>query len=68
MLGDGGRIPPSEVIEDDTNGSVAKLNTFDPETDGLDFYESLEGMRVQVNDAVAVSGTSQYKEIAVVGG
>ena len=67
VIGDGGRIPPSEVIEDDTNGSVAKLNTFDPENDGLDFYESLEGMRVQVNDAVAVSGTSQYKEIAVVG-
>ncbi len=67
IIGEGGRIPPSVVIEDDANGSVAKQNDFDPENDGLDFYESLEGMRVQVNNAVAVSGTSQYKEIAVVG-
>ena len=67
ILGEGGRIPPNQVIEDDAHGSVAAMNDFDPENDGLDFYESLEGMRVQVNDAVAVSGTSQYKEIAVVG-
>ncbi|MBG0787233.1 MAG: nuclease [Anaerolineaceae bacterium] len=67
ILGEGGRIPPNQIIEDDANGSVAANNDFDPENDGLDFYESLEGMRVQVNDAVAVSGTSQYKEIAVVG-
>ena len=67
ILGEGGRIPPSQVIEDDANGSVSKSDVFDPENDGLDFFESLEGMRVQVNDAVAVSGTSKYKEIAVVG-
>ena len=67
ILGEGGQIPPSQVIEDDANGSVSESNVFDPENDGLDFYESLEGMRVQVNDAVAVSGTNQYKEIAVVG-
>ncbi|QRN84101.1 nuclease [Chloroflexota bacterium] len=67
ILGEDGRIPPNQIIEDDANGSVAANNDFDPENDGLDFFESLEGMRVQVNDAVAVSGTSQYKEIAVVG-
>ncbi|MGF1521382.1 MAG: endonuclease/exonuclease/phosphatase family protein [Leptolyngbyaceae cyanobacterium] len=27
---------------------------FDPEEDGIDFYESLEGMRVTLNDAVAI--------------
>jgi SpoU rRNA methylase family enzyme len=32
----------------------------------LDFYESLEGMRVQVNNALAVSSTSYYKEVVVV--
>ena len=67
IIGEGGRMPPSQVIEDDADGSISVSNVFDPENDGIDFYESLEGMRVQVNDAVAVSGTSQYKEIAVVG-
>ncbi len=67
IIGEGGRMPPSEVIEDDADGSISQSNVFDPENDGIDFYESLEGMRVQVDDAVAVSGTSQYKEIAVVG-
>jgi predicted extracellular nuclease len=67
IIGEEGRIPPSEVIEDDAEGSISVSNVFDPENDGIDFYESLEGMRVQVNDAVAVGGTNQYKEIAVVG-
>ena len=30
------------------------LTSFDPSSDGLDFYESLEGMRVQVSDAIVV--------------
>ena len=38
---------------------------FDPATDGIDFYESLEGMRVQVNDAVVVGPTSDFGEISV---
>lgn len=67
IIGEEGRMPPSEVIEDDADGSISVSNVFDPENDGIDFYESLEGMRVQVNDAVAVTGTNQYKEIAVVG-
>ena len=51
----GGRVPPTTVIDDDTpSGSTSDGRLFDPETDGIDFYESLEGMRVQVNDAVAV--------------
>jgi hypothetical protein len=67
VIGEGGRIPPSEIIDDDTMGKVGDSGEFDPQNDGIDFYESLESMRVQVNDAVAVGGTSQYKEIAVVG-
>ena len=38
---------------------------FDPATDGIDFYESLEGMLVQVNEAVAVGPTNGFGEIAV---
>jgi predicted extracellular nuclease len=67
VVGSGGRVPPGEVIEDDASGSVETSGTFDPATDGIDFYESLEAMRVQLNDAVAVGPTSDFGEIPVVG-
>ncbi len=56
VLGEGGRLPPTEVVEDDAFGS------FDPETDGIDFYESLEGMRVTIPDAQATSATNRFGE------
>lgn len=59
VIGIGGRIPPNEVIEDD------RSEVFDPEADGLDFFESLESMLVQVNNAVVVGPTNAYKEIVV---
>lgn len=65
VIGEGGRIPPTEIIDDDTEGFINESTYFDPESDGLDFYESLEGMRVQINDAVVVGPTNQYKEIVV---
>ncbi|MGH2750582.1 MAG: lamin tail domain-containing protein [Actinomycetota bacterium] len=67
VIGNGGRVPPSEVIDDDATGDVNTTGSFDAATDGIDFYESLEGMRVRVNDAVAVSPTNPFGEIAVVG-
>ena len=57
ILGAEGRIPPTEVIDNDD------LEVFDPAEDGIDFYESLEGMRVEVQDAVAVSPTNRFGEI-----
>jgi len=66
IIGIGGRTQPTEVIENDVDGSAASTGVFDPEEDGLDFYESMESMLIQLNDAVAVSSTSKYKEIAVV--
>ena len=68
VIGIGGRTPPSTVIEDDAT-DVDTNGVFDPATDGIDFYESLEGMLVQVNDAVAVGPTSDFgsnREIPVV--
>ena len=59
VIGLAGRKPPTEVIDDDG------FKMFDPENDGIDFYESLEGMLVQVNDAVVVGPTLRYGEIAV---
>ena len=60
VLGSGGRLPPTEVIDNDN------FAVFDPGEDGIDFYETLEGMRVTVRDAVAVSPTSGYGEVFVV--
>ena len=66
VLGNGGRIPPNDIIDDDSIGDVNSTPTFDPENDGIDFYESLEAMLVQVNDAQVVGG-NRFGEIAVVG-
>jgi predicted extracellular nuclease len=64
VIGNGGRIAPNQVIEDDAT-NVNTNGVFDPATDGIDFYESLEGMRVQVNNAVATKGTNSNGEIPV---
>ncbi|ETX27303.1 choice-of-anchor I family protein [Roseivivax isoporae] len=65
VLGDGGRAIPTEVIisEDELPVNLQEeAGTFNPETDGIDFYESLEGMRVTVEDAVAISPTNNFDE------
>jgi predicted extracellular nuclease len=67
IIGEGGRIPPDQVVDNDTNGIVSEDSLFDPEEDGLDFYESLEGMRIQINQALVVGPTNAFKEIVVVG-
>jgi uncharacterized protein len=67
VVGTGGRVPPTEVIDDDATGDVETSGSFDPASDGIDFYESLEGMRVQLNDAVATGPTSSFGETPVVG-
>ncbi|WP_018352996.1 lamin tail domain-containing protein [Longispora albida] len=59
VIGSGGRIPPSTVIESGAS--------FDPVNDGCDFYESLEGMRVQITSPKAVGPSSSFGEIPVVG-
>jgi predicted extracellular nuclease len=84
VVGQGGRIPPATVIDNDTadpeaddpplvSGNVESKcgppldtagqdPTFDPEQDGIDFFESLEGMLTQVNDAVVVEPTNTFSE------
>lgn len=56
LIGAGGRTPPTQVIEDDSFAS------YDPATDGLDFYESMEGMRVTIDAPIAVSNTTSFGE------
>ena len=71
VVGAGGRLPPSSVIEDDAGGNVETGGVFDPAADGVDFYESLEGMLVRVNDATVVGPSRTLRggtrEIPVVG-
>lgn len=49
LLGKNGRIIPSEVIDNDG------FTVFDPEEDAIDFYESLEGMRVRLESPTVIS-------------
>ena len=67
VIGAGGRMPPAMVIDNDTDGDVETgPTTFDPAEDGIDFYESLEGMIVRVNDAAVVGPTKSFGEISVI--
>ena len=59
VIGAAGRQPPTRVIDNDN------FAIFDPAEDGIDFYESLEGMLVEVPDAVAISPTNRFGEIVV---
>jgi predicted extracellular nuclease len=69
VLGQGGRTQPNVVIEDDADGDLNAPgeggNVFDIGQDGIDFYESLEGMLVQVNNAAVVNATRSFGEITL---
>ncbi len=65
VLGRNGRAIPNRMIENDAKGFMSRDNVFDPDEDGIDFYESLESMRVQINDAIAINTVSVHREVAV---
>ena len=58
------RSAPTESINNDfsagSSGNVETAGDFDPTTEGLDFWESLEGMLVKAPDTVAVSPTAHF--------
>lgn len=60
ILGAGGRTPPTEIIDNDNFAS------FDPGSDGIDFFESLEGMRVTVPSPLVVAPTTPNGELFTV--
>jgi uncharacterized protein len=63
------RIAPQQVIEDGNPLNVEYLQAlFLPGTNAIDFYESLEGMRVTVRDAKVVGATKSFGEMTVVPG
>lgn len=55
------RVAPTKVIDND------KMTSFDPEEDGIDFYESMEAMYIQVDDA-KVTAPQYNGEVHVVPG
>ena len=61
VVGEGGRVPPRRIIDNDA------FALFQPRSDGIDFYESLEGMLLQVNDAAVVGPRNNFGEVWVVG-
>ncbi|KAF3889093.1 MULTISPECIES: endonuclease/exonuclease/phosphatase family protein [Nostocales] len=69
IIGVEGRIPPNTAISDDftagDRGNVETEGDFEPASEGIDFYESLEGMLVQINNPVAISPTNEFGEIWV---
>ena len=60
LIGPDGITPPTETIDDDN------FATFDPENDGIDFFESLEGMLVTIQNPVAVDATTGFGELYTV--
>ena len=60
LIGANGILPPTEAIDND------HLTSYDPATDGIDFWESLEGMRVTIDTPQAVSNTNDFGETDVV--
>lgn len=58
IIGQSGRVPSNEIVISKAELPVNlqdEAGVFNPEVDGIDFYESLEGMRVQIEYPVAVS-------------
>jgi uncharacterized protein len=60
------RTPPTQVIDTPETGDANTEAALQPARDGLDFWESLEGMRLEVDDAVAVGPTNEFGETEVV--
>ncbi len=59
-VGKRGRAVPDSVVDDDG------LQEFQPDRDGIDFFESLEGMRIEIPAPFVVGPTSKYGEVTVV--
>ena len=69
LIGTGGRVPPDRIFSNDaSSGNVETSGAFDPAEDGLDFWESFEGMLVQMNNLLATSFTfTNFGEVFVLG-
>jgi 2',3'-cyclic-nucleotide 2'-phosphodiesterase (5'-nucleotidase family)/predicted extracellular nuclease len=67
VIGQSGRVAPDEIVISEDELPVNLQNdpgNFNPQADAIDFYESLEGMRVSVEDAIAISPTQVFGEFS----
>ena len=63
------RVAPQQTVEAGNPLNVEYAQAiYRPDTDAIDFYESLEGMRVGVRDAQVVGPSASFGEIPVVPG
>ncbi len=64
VIGGGGRVIPGRIIDNDSSGSVTDslVANYDPEEDGIDFYESLEAMLVSISSARVVGPVNYQGE------
>ncbi len=69
IIGRKGRVAPNRIVisPSETDPAInlqndvdAAQNNFNEEVDGIDFYESLEGMLVKIQKPVAVSAIRQF--------
>jgi uncharacterized protein len=69
----GDPLPPSVVVGKDgrpiPRGSVSSeaMQSYAPHLHAIDFWESLEGMHVEVREAVVTGPTSFYADLVVIG-
>jgi endonuclease/exonuclease/phosphatase family metal-dependent hydrolase len=61
VLGTGGRAIPTSIITSQT-GNVEAAGPYNAVNEGMGFMESLEGMLVQVNNALVVAPTNGFGE------
>ena len=74
VIGTSGRIAPAvdvispselpEELQPTFCTSLGNAGVFNPGNDGIDFYESLEGMLVTIEDPVAVSATRTFNSFS----
>ncbi len=60
LIGSGGRTVPHQIIDND------EFRKFDPEEDGIDFYESLESMLVRVSPGFVVGARNRHNEVIII--
>lgn len=65
IIGKAGFLPPKSTISS-IHGHIENTAVLNLK-DGIDFYESFEGMLLTIPDALAVSATNQFGEVWTVG-
>jgi len=66
VIGSGGLLAPTGAIAPDVGNVETSGHTLAPSTYAMDFYESLEGMRVSLASAAVVGPNASYGEIPVI--